>query len=111
MKDPNIPDEQKMATLDKVKNKFATKRDEIDLFVKKITPVSKQEGFQIGTGGMISKFKSLLSPKMAEMDSQTKLVFSKIKSEADLEELIMNQKAYKDAGVDVKALLEGFGVK
>lgn len=81
--------------------------------VKKIesryTPAQMSEEFTPGTGGMVSRLKSFMSPTQAEITPETQKVIDNIKTEYDLNELISAQKGYENAGVDVKAVLEYFG--
>lgn len=90
---------------------FPTKAEDVAGIESQFTPVSKAEDFVPGTGTPFSNIKSFFSGSQAEIPDQTQVVIDNIKNKADLDELRMNAKEYETAGVDVKAILEYFGVK
>lgn len=94
---------------DEVTSNFPSRRDTVESVEKEYTPTGMAEGFQKGTGGWISRFRSWLNPAQAEITPDTQAVIDQIKSQADLEEFINEIDQYKDAGVDVNAVLEYFG--
>jgi len=79
--------------------------------VSGLPSVGKAPGFRYGTGGGISRLKSFISPKRAEIDKTTQKVINNIANQEDLNELLNNEDGYRAAGVDVKAVKEYFGVK
>jgi len=97
-------------SFDALQELFPTKFDEITTMKDQLTPVEKAPGFTPGTGSPISHIKSFFSGEQAEINDQTQTVIDNIKNKADLDELRTNAKAYGEAGVDVKAILEHFGV-
>jgi hypothetical protein len=80
-------------------------------FKKQTIPIEKSPEFEEGTGGLISKVGSKLSPNQAEISPETKRVISNIKTEADWEEFLKDVGSYSEAGVDVEAIKEYFGRK
>jgi hypothetical protein len=90
---------------------YPTKYQQVMDIEKQQMPVGMDPGFKEGTGGMISQLGSYFSGSQAELTPQTKTVIDNIKNRLDLDEFIANEQAYSEAGVDVKAIKEYFGIK
>jgi len=97
-------------TWDYLKAQYPDKISLINKMQPQLTPVSKAEGFIEGTGTPVSHVKSFLSESQAELSEETKTVIANIKTQSDLDELLKNADDYEANGVDVKAILEYFGV-
>ena len=89
----------------KVMNDFPTRVSDTKKYRNQHIPVTKAEGFKYGTGP-----KAFFSDKVAKLDQITSKVLRKIKSEQDLDEFLQNASDYRDAGVDIEAVKEYFGI-
>jgi len=91
-------------TWDELVTAYPDKVEQIKKLQKEHTPVEKNPEFKEGAG-----LPAYFSKNIAKLDTTTKTVIKNIKTEGDLEELILNKKKYEEAGVDVNAILEYFG--
>jgi len=108
---PNYNDYVKKAaageiTWDHVINEFPTKVNQIKKLKDEFTPIESNPNFKEGWG-----IPAWLDPNKAKITPETRKVIGNIKTKADLQELLDNEKDYTSEGVDVKAVREYFGIK
>jgi len=89
-----------------LKELYPDKIEKIKDIEKQITPVEKSPTFKEGKG-----VKAFLSKDVAKITPETRRIINNIKSQADLDEFIEDEADYKEAGVDVKAIREYFGIR
>lgn len=98
---------------DDLKDKYPepSKQKQIEeVRVSTLPQIERAPGFRMGTGGLISQVGSFLSPEQAEMDKTTLGVAEQITNIEDLQELVKREEEAEGKGIDVKAILEYFGM-
>ncbi len=94
-----------------VKNKYPDKLDKIEKIERASSPeIKRSPQFKMGTGGLISRGRSFFRKTQAELTPTTLKVIEQIETEADLKELLERKEEAIGMGIDVKAILEYFGV-
>jgi len=103
---------------DEVKQKFPLKRkaiedleDRLDVEAQLSATVEQDPAFTKGTGTPVSHIKSFFSGSQAEVDEKTQGVIDQIKTQEDIDELILRRDEAEQEGIDVDAILEAFGIK
>jgi len=91
---------------DELKKKYPTKIENIDTLEAQHTLVKKSPKFKEGKG-----WEAWKSPNVAKLTPKTKAVISQIKNQEDLDEFIERMDEAEKKGIDVKAILEYFGVE
>jgi hypothetical protein len=93
---------------DDLRKKWGSEVDTIEKLKPYHTPIEKDPEFKEGKG--LAAWKS---PKIANINESTKYALNQIKTEKDYNDLMAdynkNPKQFKEAGVDVKAIMEYFG--
>lgn len=93
-------------TFEDVKREFPKEIEKTEKLRTQHTPVTKAEGFQF-TRNPLEAFRN--EQKAMVPNAKTNAVLRNIKNEKDLNEFMENIDEYRDAGVDVNAVLEYFG--
>ena len=96
-------------TFNDLRDKYPLKKEKIDQVEAERTPVSKSPTFKKGTGGLVSRGRSLFRSNQAEITPKTQAVIDQIENQADLDEFVERIEEARKAGVDVNAILEYFG--
>lgn len=95
-----------------VRNQFPSKyKDTADIQSEFSPKIEMSPNFKEGGSSAFDLIKSYFSKNQATLTPETKKVIANIKNQGDLDELLQKRVEYEEAGVDVRAIMEYYGVK